>query len=132
MKTPRCLLLAALVLAGVLAAGCQPAERCYFCVVPARLPDGGSSEAACRRLEAWFCRQAGGFTRIPGVRGGWMDGDRRVDEENVGYLVAGPPHLQAGIEDLIRREFDQAEPFVVYWATQRKPPPDRDTAGPFR
>jgi hypothetical protein len=108
-----------MVLAGVLLAGCQPAERCYFCVVPARLPDGEPSEAARGRLEAWFCQQAGGFTRIPGVHGAWMDGDRRVDEENVGYLVAGPPRLEAGIEDLIHREFHQIEPFVVQWPIQR-------------
>ncbi len=110
-----------LALAGTLAClvGCQPAKRCYFCVVPATLPDGRPSTEACGQMETWFCRQAGGFTCWPSLRGGWMDGSQRVDEENVGYLVVGPPGLADPLEALIRRQFQQSEPFVISWSAER-------------
>lgn len=108
-----------LALALACLAGCGPAERCYFCVVPQTLPDGQPSAQACRELECWFCRQAGGFTRCSSLQGAWMDGQRRVEEDNVGYLVVGPPGLQGPMEAMIRQRFQQTEPFVVTWPVGR-------------
>jgi hypothetical protein len=48
-----------------------------------------------------------------------MDGPRRIDEQNVGYLVLGPPGLNQRIASILRDRFGQAEPFVICWPARR-------------
>jgi hypothetical protein len=110
--------------------GCQNGGRClpaavpasrpaaqvrYFFVVPQDLPGGGSSAAQCKALEIWLARKAGGYTRLGPCKGGWMDGGRLAEEDNIAYLVFGPVGLKPQIERIIIEQFQQREALVAQW-----------------
>ena len=117
----RVLVLGSLAMAAV--SGCSfghpRADRLLF-VVPETLPDGESSSGQISELEEWMARQAGGFTRINGVEGGWMAPSGEVlRESNVLFLLSlpkgTPGSLESELEGRILTDFNQQEAWIQRW-----------------
>lgn len=103
----------------LLAACAQRPQRLLF-VVPEQLPTGEASTAQQAELEEWMARQAGGFTRIPGVEGGWVTPEGTlVREDNVLYLLSLPPGVPESfaseLEGRILTDFEQQEAWIQRW-----------------
>jgi len=117
-------LLFTLVLVLALCGGCvmrpHTHDRLLF-VVPAELSDGAPAEERLTVLEEWMAGRVGGFTRIDGVQGGWMDPRGEMHREsNVLYLLSLPhgvdlDSVRSEIEAKILYDFEQQEAWIQNW-----------------
>jgi hypothetical protein len=105
----------------VLLVGCQgknASGRLLF-VVPDTLPSGESSATARIDFERWLAQEAGGYTAIEDVQGGWLDpAGNIIREPNVLYLVSTKSHarrLQEAVRQRILQDFQQQEAYVERW-----------------
>ncbi len=107
------------VIAMLLGACAQKPQRLLF-VVPEQLPGGEASTQQQAELEEWMARQAGGFTRINGVEGGWVTPEGKLlREHNVLYLLSLPPGVPESfaseLEGRILADFEQQEAWIQRW-----------------
>jgi hypothetical protein len=86
----------------------------HVAALPRVLPDGRSADEAREKLLNEVAEQAGGYTLIDNVLGGWVPpgNETAVQERNDLLLVRGGPELAFLLRARLLEDFQQQVPFV--------------------
>jgi len=91
----------------------------HFFVVPAKSPDGSSTQAAVAKMKEYLLNLAGGYTDLGKSEGGWVDSQGMVfRRKNIAFVVSAPRDISVELKQYISENFGEISPYLLVWEAQ--------------